>query len=176
MNILDKLLREAQASSGLTFADTGRNDPYKSFKFEVTISGNMVFAKAGFQKVSGLKMETDVVEYREGGDNNTVSKTPGLTKFDPITLERGQSEDVDMWNWASKLFSLDGDKNADLDPKFRANMQISLKDRNGTIVRTWTVPNCWVSTYETGEFDAMGNNVMIERIIVQHEGFKKIKG
>jgi phage tail-like protein len=177
MNIIDKILREAQAmASGLTFADTNRNDPYKSFKFEVTISGNMVFAKAGFQKVTGLKMETDVVEYREGGDNNTVSKTPGLTKFDPITLERGMSEDVDMWNWASKMFSIDGDANAGLDPTFRANMQISLKDRNGVIVRTWTIPNCWVSTYETGEFDAMGNSVMIERIIVQHEGFKKIKG
>lgn len=173
------LIREALAvnhGSGLKFSDTNRYDPYKAFKFEVTISGNMVFAKAGFQKVSGLKMSTDVTEYREGGDNNTVSKIPGLTKFDPITLERGMSEDTDMWNWAIKLFNLDGDTGVAESPSYRANMEIALKDRNGKVVRKWQVPNCWVSKYETGDFDAMSNNVMIEKIEVVHEGFKKIRG
>lgn len=177
--MFEKLLREAMAvnhGSGLKFADTNRYDPYKSFKFEVTISGNMVFAKAGFQKVSGLKMATDVTEYREGGDNNTVSKIPGLTKFDPITLERGMSEDTDMWDWAIKLFSIDGDVGVSESPQYRANMEIALKDRNGKVVRKWQLVNCWVSKYETGDFDAMGNNVMIEKIEVQNEGFKKILG
>lgn len=177
--MFEQLFREALADtqgSGLRFADTNRHDPYKAFKFEVTISGNMVFAKAGFQKVSGLKMSTEVTEYREGGDNNTLSKIPGLTKFDPITLERGMSEDTDMWDWAMKLFDLDGDSKLPEAPNYRANMEISLKDRNGNIVRKWQVPNCWVSKYETGDFDAMSNNIMIEKIEIVHEGFRKIKG
>lgn len=168
-------LRVASANtfgSGLTFADTERHDPYKSFRFEVEISGRMVFAKAGFQKVSGLKMETEVVEYREGGDNLTVSKSPGLTKFDPITLERGMSEDMDMWNWASKVFSTSNDDHEMV--KYRANVKIKLKGRNGSVVRAWEIPNAWVSRYETGELDAMGNNVMLETIELQHEGFRKV--
>lgn len=172
-----KILREALASgfgSGLKFANTERHDPYKSFRFEVEISGHMVFAKAGFQKVSGLKMETDVIEYREGGDNLTVSKSPGLTKFDPITLERGMSEDTDMWDWASKIFSIDETSHEQV--KYRANVKIKLKGRNGAVVKAWEIPNAWISRYETGEFDAMGNNVMIETIELQHEGFKKIRG
>lgn len=173
--LLEKLVKEYLAESrgsGLTFADSRRYDPYKSFKFEVTISGNMTFARAGFQKVSGLKMETDVVEYREGGDINSITKTPGLTKFDPITLERGMSDDLDMWDWASKLFSMDGAVKPDAE--CRALLTITLKDRQGTPVKKWEVPECWVSSYETGEFDAMGNNIMIEKITVQHQGFRLI--
>ena len=173
---MNKLIREALASSfgsGLKFADTERHDPYKSFRFEVEISGHMVFAKAGFQKVSGLKMNTDVVEYREGGDNLTVSKSPGLTKFDPITLERGMSEDTDMWDWASKIFHID--ETAHEQVKYRANVKIKLKGRNGKVVKAWEIPNAWISRYETGEFDAMGNNVMLETIELQHEGWKQIR-
>jgi phage tail-like protein len=179
MFLINKVFREALAvnrGSGLKFANTNRFDPYKSFKFEVVISGQMVFAKAGFQKVSGLKMSTEVTEYREGGDNNTTSKIPGITKFDPITLERGMSEDVDMYNWAMKMFSIDGDKGTVASPNYRAQMEITLKDRNGTPVKRWQIPSCWVSKYETGDFDAMGNNIMIEKIEVVHEGFKKILG
>lgn len=169
-----QLLRKVYAAgSGQTFADTERYDPYKSFRFEVEISGHMVFARAGFQSVSGLQMSTEVIEYREGGDNLTVSKSPGLTTFEPITLSRGMSEDTDMWDWASKIFSLDNNSHS---PKYRANMIIKLKDRDNKVVRAWEVPNCWISRYETGEFNAMNNEVMLETIEVQHEGFRKILG
>jgi phage tail-like protein len=167
-------LRKAYANqfgSGQTFADTQRHDPYKAFRFLVEISGNMVFAKAGFQKASGLKMSTEAIEYREGGDSLTVSKTPGLTTFEPITLERGMSEDVDMWEWASKIFSMDEYNQSN---NFRANVKIKLLDREGNVVKTWEVPNCWVSRYETSDFDAQSNNVMIETLELQHEGFKLV--
>jgi phage tail-like protein len=169
------LLRNVYATggSGQTFADTERYDPYKSFNFLVEITGNMVFAKAGFSKVSGLSASTDVTEYREGGDNLTTTKIPGLTKFDPITLERGMSEDKDMWNWAMKIFSIgsDGVQNA---PKYKATMTIKLLDRDRTVVRTWVVPNAWVSGYKTGDMDASQSAVMIETLTVQHEGFKPV--
>jgi|SRR3712207_186297 len=156
--------------SGQTFTATGRYDPYKAFRYLVEITGNKNFAKAGFQKVTGLKMTTDVIEYREGGDPLTVSKTPGLTKFDPITMERGMSEDLDMWDWATKLFDFQI-VNQSNSPIYRSNVTIKLLDRNGDIVKVWQVPNAWVSEYSTGDFDAKGNNVMIEKIVLQHEGF-----
>lgn len=177
--IFENLLREAQAvtyhGSGIGHVDATRFDPYKSFKFEVVISGDTVFARAGFSKVSGLKMEAEVVEYREGGDSNTVQKSPGLVKYEPLTLERGMSEDNDMYDWANKMhqFALGEASSAS---KYKANMQIRLKDTDGTVVKVWEVKNCWVSGYETGEMDAQGNNVMIETMTVQHTGFMKIKG
>ena len=63
-----------------------RFDPYKNFKFRVKWDGHYV---AGISKISALRRTTEVVEHREGGDPSMSRKSPGLTKFDAITLERG---------------------------------------------------------------------------------------
>src|SRR5262245_15713544 len=76
-----------------------RFDPYKNFKFRVKWQGKYV---AGVSKVSGLKRTTDVVKHREGGDPSTSHKSPGQTKYDAITLERGVTHDADFENWANK--------------------------------------------------------------------------
>ena len=65
-------------------ADAKILEPYRNFKYLVSIDG---FTSGGFSKVSGLKMTTEVFEYREGGENTTVHKLPGQTKFDPVSLE-----------------------------------------------------------------------------------------
>jgi len=70
-----------------------RHDPYKEFKFRVKWDGRIV---AGISKVSGLKRTTEVVSHREGGDPSTSRQSPGRTKFDAITLERGLTEDSDF--------------------------------------------------------------------------------
>src|ERR1041385_4303276 len=46
-------------------------------------------------KITGMKRMTDVIEYKEGG-NPIILKGPGRTKYDPITLERGISQDADF--------------------------------------------------------------------------------
>lgn len=156
---------------GVTFANTARHDPYKDFAFEVVITGAQNFAKFGFSKASGLKGDIDVIEYREGGDNFTAHKSPGQTKYDPITLERGMSEDADSWNWFTQVFNLSGMGGQVAEPNFKGTMQVKLKDRDGSIVRTWECVECWPSSYDVGDLDASGNGVLIERLVIQHEGF-----
>jgi hypothetical protein len=68
-----------------------RFDPYKNFKFRVKWDGRYV---AGVSKVSALKRTTEVVEHREGGDPSTSRKSPGRTKYEAITLERGVTHDT----------------------------------------------------------------------------------
>jgi phage tail-like protein len=67
-----------------------RFDPYKNFKFRLKLDGKYV---AGVSKVSGLRRTTEVVEHREGGDPSSSRKSPGLTEFAPIVLERGLIQD-----------------------------------------------------------------------------------
>ena len=83
-----------------------RFDPYKNFKFRVKWDGHYI---AGISKVSALRRTTEVVEHREGGDPSAWRKSPGLTKFEPITLERGVTHgcriecsstvEDDSWIW-----------------------------------------------------------------------------
>ena len=79
-----------------------RFDPYKNFKFRVKWDGHYV---AGISKISALKRTTEVVEHREGGDPSLWRKSPGLTKFEPITLERGVTHDPAFEQWANKVWS-----------------------------------------------------------------------
>src|SRR4249919_2689840 len=66
-------------------ANPARFDPYKNFKFRVSFGTGYI---AGVSKISALRRTTEVVEHREGGDPSAWRKSPGLTKFEPITLER----------------------------------------------------------------------------------------
>ena len=66
--------------------ETGsRNDPYAGFNFLVEIEGVTV---AGFSECSGLSADQAVIEYREGREDTTVRKLPGLIKYNNVTLKR----------------------------------------------------------------------------------------
>ena len=78
--------------------NTTRLDPYKSYRFLVYF-GQSTTAVAGVSKVTALKRSSDVIEYKEGG-NDIVLKGLGRTTYDPITLERGVTYDTDFITWA----------------------------------------------------------------------------
>src|ERR1700690_2411816 len=82
--------------------NTNRFDPYKNFKFRVKWDGRYV---AGVSKVSALKKSAEVVNHREGGDPSTDRKSPGRTKFEAVTLERGVTHDVAFEQWANKVWN-----------------------------------------------------------------------
>ena len=79
-----------------------RKDPYAAFNFMVDIDG----MKAVFSECSGLSTDTDPIEYRTGEADNTVTKIPGLKKFANISLKRGMTQDLALWEWRKTV--LDG--------------------------------------------------------------------
>ena len=70
-----------------------RTDPYRNFNFLVEIDG---VTQAGFSDVSGFGATTDPIEYREGGENTTVRKLPGTTKYSNITLKWGLTDSKEL--------------------------------------------------------------------------------
>jgi len=164
------LFMTAHGASGQKFASSERHDPLRNFNYRVTISGKKNFARAGFQKVTGLKIKTDVIEYRDGDDEQlNPHKLAGLVKSDPITLERGMSEDVDMWSWIVQQIKSNDDGH-------KCTVKIELLDRARNGARAWELRECWISDYETGDFDAQGNGIALDRMVIQHEGIKLLNG
>jgi hypothetical protein len=82
--------------------NAGRFDPYKNFKFRVKWDGKYV---AGVSKVGALKRSTEMVEHREGGDPSMSRKSPGRTKYEAVTLERGVTHDKEFEQWANKVWN-----------------------------------------------------------------------
>lgn len=149
-----------------------RFDPYKNFKFRVKWDGRYV---AGISKVGALKRTTEVVEHREGGDPSTVRKSPGQTKFEPITLERGVTHDPDFEHWANKIWSQGAGLGAQLSLKdFRKDLIIEVYNEAGQVAISYNVFRCWVSEYQSmPELDASANAVAIQTLTLQNEGWER---
>lgn len=148
-----------------------RTNFYKNFKFKVKMNGEVV---AAVSKVSGLKRTTEVIEHRTGGDPSTVYKSPGQSKYEAITLERGITENKQFEEWAKKVWALGGSPEVAL-TEFRKDIMIEVYDEaNQKPVTTYSVFGCWVSEYQAlPELDASANAVAIEYIKLENEGWEK---
>jgi phage tail-like protein len=151
--------------------NTNRFDPYKNFKFRVKFEDGRVVA--GVSKVSPLKRSTEIVTHREGGDPSTPRHSPGTTKFEPITLERGVTFDQEFETWANLVYTTQGDGAVSL-RNFRRNLLIDVLNLQGVVVRSYRVFRAWVSEITAlPELDANANAVMIESIVIQNEGWER---
>jgi phage tail-like protein len=149
-----------------------RHDPYKDFKFRVKWDGQYV---AGISKMSALKRTTEVVEHREGGDPSSNRKSPGRSKFDAVTLERGVTHDAAFEDWANKVWKLGaalGSESALAD--FRKDIVIDFFNEAGQRVLSYKIFRCWVSEYQAlPDLDANANAVAIESIKLENEGWER---
>jgi len=133
--------------------------PIVKFHFQVEWGG----AKIGFTEVSGLDVETEVVEYREGASKEySKIKMPGMQKFSNITLKRGtfatDNEYYEWWNTV-KLNTIE-----------RRDITISLLNEEHEPVVVWKVKNAWPAKVQSTDLKADGNEVAIETMEIVHEG------
>ena len=149
-----------------------RFDPYKNLKFRVKWDGKYV---AGISKISGLKRITEVVEHREGGDPSSSRKSPGITKFEAITLERGVTHDPEFEEWANKVWNFKSGLGAEASLKdFRKDIIIELYNEAGQLVIAYKVFRCWVSEFQAlPDLDANGFVVAIQSITLENEGWER---
>lgn len=149
-----------------------RFDPYKNFKFRVKWDGKYV---AAVSRVSGLVRKTGVVEHREGGDPSTSRKSTGITQFEPITLERGVTEDNAFEDWANLVWQLGAGLGAEMSLKeFRKDIILELYNEAGQLVIAYKIYRCWPSEYQAlPNLDANSNAIAIEHIKLENEGWER---
>jgi phage tail-like protein len=149
-----------------------RFDPYKNFKFRVKWDGKYV---AGISKCSALKRTTEVVEHREGGDPSTSRKSPGRSKYEAITLERGVTHDVEFEQWANKVWNFGSGLGAEVSLRdFRKDIIIEVYNEAGQLALAYKVFRCWVSEYQSlPDLDANANAVAIQHIKLENEGIER---
>ena len=149
-----------------------RVDPYKNYKFRVKWDNRYV---AGISRVSSLVRTTEVVEHREGGDPSASHKSPGLTKYEPITLERGVTHDTAFEDWANLVWRLGAGLGAEVALKdFRKDIIIEFYNEAGQLVLAYKAHRCWVSEYQAlPDLDADANAVAIQHIKLENEGWER---
>ena len=140
-----------------------RVDPYMNFNFLVEIDG---ITRAAFHECSGFDSTIDVVEHREGGENTTVRKLPGVTKYSNIVLKWGITDDRELYDWHRQ--AVQGNLQ-------RKSGSIILLDRQGIEKVRWNFFNAWPSKWDGPDFNAEGNDVAIETLELAHEGVERAR-
>jgi phage tail-like protein len=152
-----------------------RFDPYKNFKFRIKWDGKYV---AGVSKVSAMKRSTEVIEHRDGGDPSTGRKSPGRTKYEPVTLERGVTHDLEFEAWANKVWQFGEGLGSESSLKdFRKDIILEVYNEAGQLVISYNIFRCWVSEYQAmPDLDANANAVAIQTIKLENEGWQRDEG
>ena len=149
-----------------------RFDPYKNFKFRIKWDGRYV---AGISKVGSLKRSTEVVEHREGGDPSTGRKSPGRTKYEAITLERGVTHDLEFEAWANKVWHVGAGLGAEVSLKdLRKDVILEVYNETGQVAIAYKIYRCWVSEFQAlPDLDANANAIAIQHIKLENEGWER---
>jgi phage tail-like protein len=135
-----------------------RVDPFRSFNFLIEIEG---IAQGSFTECSGLGSTTESIEYRQGGDGN-VRKVVGRTTFSDVTLKWGSTPSTELWDWRHRI--VDGTID-------RQNVSVVIHDMDrSTEVARWNLTAAWPSKWELSGLNAKGNEILIETLVLSHEG------
>ena len=136
--------------------------PMPKFHFSVEWAPG---TRIGFTEVTGLTMESDVIEYREGSSPLYHKvKQPGLEKIQNITLKRGVfRNDIEFNEWMDTI---------SMNTVERRDVTIKLLNENHEPVITWQVLNAWPVKVQSSDLKSDGNEVAIETMELAHEGIK----
>jgi phage tail-like protein len=147
--------------------EAGRQDPLVGFNFMIDVGGTVT---GYFTEVSGLGSESDIIESKVVNDKGVeiVLKIPGRLKWSDITLKRGITSNMDMWDWRQMI--VDG-KAKDA----RKNGSIVMFDRDGAEAARWDFVNAWPLKISGPSPKSDSNDIGIEELTIAHEAIKRSK-
>jgi phage tail-like protein len=141
-----------------------RHDPLRNFRFRLEIDGVQA---AGFSEVSIGPTTTEVIDYREGTDGAHVRKLSGLTKYGNVTLKRGMTASLELFNWHRQVAAGQLASN-------RKTVVIIVVDESGADTARFVVSEAWPAKYDPGDLNAKGNDVFIELLELVNEGVERV--
>lgn len=141
-----------------------RRDPHLNYRFKLEIDS---LISAGFQEATIPDSTQEPVEYREGTDPPFARKLAGLVKFGTITLKRGVTDSMELYNWRRQVE--DGNLS-----EARRSVNIILLDAEGNDAARWELKEAWPSKYDSSDLSASGNEVMVETLELQIEQLRRI--
>lgn len=132
-----------------------------AFHFLVDWGGTQL----GFSEVTGLNIEVQPIEYRDGlSPEYSMIKMPGIKKYGNVTLKRGVFKaDNEFYDWYNQI---------KLNKPERRDITISLLDEEHNPVMVWKLVNAWPTKITSPDLKANGNEVAIEQLEIAHEGVR----
>jgi phage tail-like protein len=169
-------------------------DPLRNFRFLVKfvpygdgLKNAVNFSPTlGFISVGGLGMQTDAIQYREGGFHATMHQLPGQQQFAQVSLVRGMTlGGTQHWKWWTRIFTPGFGVTNDspqLTEGFRCEIVIDVlahpqpltqdfdTDRDDHVAARIRLMNAWPTTLSYGDLNAGDSAIWVESMTIVHEG------
>lgn len=141
-----------------------RERPYSQFNYLVDLgTGDTDSPQAGFSEVSGLGMEINMAEYRNGNEkDNAPRKITGSYKVPDVTLKRGVIGSLDLYEWLNQI------RNGEQDALRTVTIQLLSEDRT-TVAVEWQLSNARPLKYTGPTLSGAGTEVAIEELVLACE-------
>lgn len=141
-----------------------RLDPYQAGSFLVEVQDLIV---GGFSECSGLQIETEFHDYREGGLNEYVHRFAGPTKYPPLVLKHGLTPIDGLWAWHQDV----------MEGKIeRRNGAIFLLNKQRLPVIWWEFKEAIPVKWTGPDLRADSAAVAFESIELAHRGLSRPRG
>jgi phage tail-like protein len=138
--------------------------PFTNFNFSVEIQVPGVsdqLCSAAFQECDGLEMTMDVKTIKEGGNNSTLVRLPGMLGYGTLTLKRGMTPSFDLWDWFSAVVR---------DPTIRAHGEVVVLAPDGETERArFILGRCLPTKLKAPVLNAKDGAVAIEELQLAYE-------
>jgi phage tail-like protein len=149
--------------------DAMSENPYRKLNYTVEVDSIEV---GGFQRVSGLTAQMETVEYREGGQNDSVHQLPGQISHQNLVLERGLTNRTVLWEWyrAVQTPSVSNDEK-------RRNVRVKLRGGyKSNRMWGWEFKNAYPVKWDGPDMSGTGGSVAVQSVEFAHDGFDKLEG
>jgi phage tail-like protein len=151
-----------------------RIDPYLSFNFVISLidtsstvaavaSAISSVAAGGFSECSGLEVNLEIEEYREGGNNGTALKFPKSVKPSNLRLRHGIAVSDDLWFWNYGF--VQGQVQ-------RRDGVVTLLNELHVPVKVWMFSRGLPVKWTGPSLNASQNQIAIEELEIAHEGLR----
>ncbi len=162
-------------SSGLSQPEAVMRDDRArdvEIQFRVKWDGQVI---SGITQVSGLRRITEVITHRNGRDPSIERRSPGITQYEPIILQRPRSGDKAFERWANKVWNFGSGLGTEVSLRdFRKDIRIELYTSSNRVLVAFSVYRCWPSEYlALSDLDADSDALAIEELVLQHEGWER---
>jgi phage tail-like protein len=139
-------------------------DALANYAWSVEIDGQTL---ATFKELSGVSIEIAVIEHQENTPKGlpVLKKLPAQQKFGDITLKRGLTTDGAWWAWIKEV------QQGKIDDARRNASIVSYDYAYGEKMR-FNVRNAWPSKISFSPLQAGGTEVLVEEVVLVHEGIE----
>lgn len=144
-------------------ADAAQYYPPWGFYYKVEFGISKNSNDVRFQTVSGLSVEYDYENFKEGGENRFEHKLPVRTKYADLVLKRGMVVDSEVISWFNNAF-----RDREFVP---TDINVILMNEKGEPLRTWKVAHAIPKKWVVSDLNSTENSIVVETMEITYRYF-----